>query len=38
MVSDIAGEVLRSGQNDIACDEFAMKYDVAVSVSERFLT
>ena len=28
------GEVLRSAQNDIACDEFTMKCDVALSVSE----
>ncbi len=28
------GEVLRSAQNDIACDEFKMKCDVALSVSE----
>ena len=28
------GGVLRSAQNDIACDEFTMKCDVALSVSE----
>ena len=28
------GEVLRSAQNDIACDEFTVKCDVALSVSE----
>ena len=38
MVSDMAGEVLRSAQNDIACDEFAMKCDVILSVSEGPLT
>ena len=38
MASDMAGEVLRSAQNDIACDEFAMKCDVALSVSEGSLT
>ena len=27
----MAGEVLRSAQNDIACDEFAMKCDVVLS-------
>ena len=27
----MAGEVLRSALNDIACDEFAMKCDVALS-------
>jgi len=32
------GEVLRSAQNDIACDEFAMNCDVALSVSDGFLT
>ena len=32
------GEVLRSAQNDIAYDEFAMKCDVALSVSEGPLT
>ncbi len=30
----MAGEVLRSAQNDIVCDEFTMKFDVALSVSE----
>ena len=34
----MAGGVLRSGQNDIAYDEFTMKCDVALSVSEEFLT
>ncbi len=34
----MAGEVLRSAQNDIACDEFNMKCDVALSVSEVPLT
>ena len=34
----MAGEVLRSAQNDIACDEFTMKCDVALSVSEGPLT
>ena len=34
----MAGEVLRSAQNDIACDDFKMKCDVALSVSEGFLT
>jgi len=33
-VSGMAGGVLRSAQNDIACDEFAMKCDVALSVSD----
>ena len=32
------GEVLRSGQNDIVYDEFNMKCDVALSVSEGPLT
>jgi len=32
------GVVPRSAQNDIACDEFAMKCDVALSVSEGPLT
>ena len=32
------GGVLRSAQNDIACDEFTMKCDVALSVSEGPLT
>ena len=32
------GEVLRSAQNDIACDEVTMKCDVALSVSEESLT
>ena len=32
------GEVLRSAQNDIACDEFKMKCDVALSVSDWSLT
>ena len=27
----MAGEVLRSAQNDIACDEFTMKCDVSLS-------
>ena len=30
----MAGEVLRSAQNDIVYDEFNMKCDVALSVSE----
>jgi len=30
----MAGEVLRFAHNDIACDEFTMKCDVALSVSE----
>ena len=30
----MAGWVFRSAHNDIACDEFAMKCDVALSVSE----
>ena len=34
----MAGGVLRSAQNDIACDEFTVKCDVALSVSERSLT
>ena len=34
----MAGGVLRSAQNDIACDEFAIKCDVALSVSEVPLT
>ena len=34
----MAGEVLRSAQNDIACDEFIMKCDVALTVSEGPLT
>jgi len=34
----MAGGVLLSAQNDIACDEFNMKCDVAVSVSECPLT
>ena len=38
MASDMAGEVLRSAQNDIACVEFTMKCDVALSVSEMSLT
>jgi len=33
----MAGAVLRSAQNAIAYDEFAMKCDVALSVSEWFL-
>ena len=33
----MAGVVIRSAQNDIACDEFTMKWDVALSVSERSL-
>ena len=32
------GGVLRSAQNDIACDEFTMKCDVALSVSDGSLT
>ena len=32
------GAVLRSAQNDIAYDEFTMKCDVALSVSEGRLT
>ena len=32
------GVVLRSAQNDTACDEFTMKCDVALSVSEGPLT
>ena len=32
------GGVLRSGQNDIGCEEFTMKCDVALSVSEGSLT
>ena len=32
------GGVLRSAQNDIASDEFIMKCDVALSVSEGPLT
>ena len=34
----MAGEVLRSAHNDIACDDFKMKCDVALSVSEGPLT
>ena len=34
----MAGEVLRSAQDDIACDEFTAKCDVALSVSEGPLT
>ena len=34
----MAGEVLRSAQNDMACDDFKMKCDVALSVSEGPLT
>ncbi len=34
----MAGEVLRSAQNDIAFGEFKMKCDVALSVSEGPLT
>ena len=30
----MAGEILRSAQNDIAYDEFTMKCDVALSVSD----
>jgi len=30
----MAGEFLRSAQNDIACDEFTVKCDVALSVSK----
>ena len=32
------GEILRSAQNDIACDGFTMKCDVALGVSEVPLT
>ena len=32
------GVVLRSAHNDIACDGFTMKSDVALSVSEESLT
>ena len=38
MASDMIGGVLRSAQNDIACDEFTMKCDVALSVSDGSLT
>ncbi len=38
MVSAMIGEVLRSANNDIVYDEFAMKCDVALSVSELPLT
>ena len=38
MASDMTGEVLRSAQNDIACAEFTMNCDVALSVSEWPLT
>ena len=38
MASDMAGEVFRSAQNDIAFGEFKMKCDVALSVSEGPLT
>jgi len=34
----MAGGVLRSAQNDIACDEFAMKCDVGLFVSAGSLT
>ena len=34
----MAGEVLLSAQNEIACDEFTVKWDVALSVSEGPLT
>ena len=34
----MAGEVLRTAQNDIAFGEFNMKCDVALSVSEESLT
>ena len=34
----MAGEVLRSAQNDIVYDEFTMKCDVALSVDEGPLT
>ena len=34
----MVGEVLRTAQNDIACDEFTMKCDVGLSVSEESLT
>ena len=33
----MAGGVLRSAQNDISYDEFTMKSDVALSVSEGLL-
>ena len=38
MASDLAGGVFRSAQNDIGCDEFKMKCDVALSVSDGSLT
>jgi len=34
----MAGGILRSAQNDIGCDEYTMKWDVALSVSEGPLT
>ncbi len=34
----MAGGVLRTAQNDIAYDEFTIKCDVALSVSEGTLT
>ena len=34
----MVGEVLRTAQIDIACDEFTMKCDVGLSVSEESLT
>ena len=38
MASDLAGGVLRSAQNDSACDELTVKCDVILSVSEGTLT
>ena len=38
MASGMIGGVPRSAQNNIACDEFKMKCDVALSVSEGSLT
>ena len=38
MVSGMIGGVLRFAQNDIARDEFTVKCDVALSVSEGPLT
>ena len=34
----MAGGVLRSAQNDVACDEFRMKCDVGLFVSDGSLT
>ena len=34
----MAGGVLRSAQNDVACDEFTMKCDVGLFVSDGSLT